>query len=380
MSLPWTFEVMRRSFGATQVGLGKAHFLPVCHLTILLQGQSEAVLANFTVYMPGESENIVSMEKFYGMLKSVNCTDQGMTLAFKDDATFAYAQRVWDWVNGADNHTFVMVAGVGDCEWNRHRQPFNVSTIAYDEDKNIARLKAKPTDWKLIAHSYDLDVGHVKMTDTRLPARDLSKDLSLDVSSAFPFSIKLTKNGLSSALECATCTTSGKINIELKVSQTLFVPTGASIKISPQGVSAKAELKVTESGNLTDPFGWEKPILRIPLNSITIPGIVNIGPNLVVSVGIEISSLEGSASISGGATVSLQDSAVVEINLLDPSSNKFSGWTPNVQPLPIVVDAKISGGLQVYAQPAVKLVAEVIGEPVSMNILTGADNFTRSRI
>lgn len=301
------------------------------------------------------------MERFSGMLKSVNCTDHDMTLTFNDDATFAYAQRVWDWVNGANNHTFVMVAGVGDCDWNRQRQPFNVSTITYDEVGNVAYLKAKQTKWETIAHSYDLDVGHVPMTDSRLPARDLSQDLSLNVSSAFPFQTKLTKNGLATTLECANCTTSGKINLELKVSQTLSVLTGASIRISPRGVSAKAELKLTESGELTEAIEFEKSIQKIPLSGIKIPGVVNIGPNLDISVGFEISSLEGSASVSAGATVSLQDSAIVELNFLDLGSNKFSGWKLDVKPLPVVVDAKISGGLQIYAMPAVKLVAEVPG-------------------
>jgi hypothetical protein len=319
------------------------------------------MLANFTVYMPGNVENIITMERFYGMLKSVNCTEQEMTLAFKDDATFAYAQRVWDWVNGAENHTFVMVAGVGDCQWNRRRQPFNVSSIAYDEDTNTARLKAQLTEWATIAHSYDLDVGHVPMTDSHLPVRDISQDLSLDISTAFPFLIKLTRNGLSCALECAKCGIQGKINMELKVSQTQFVPSGASIRISPQGVSADAEIKLTESGTLTAPFGWEKSVKKIPLNSFTIPGVVNIGPNLDVSVGFEISALEGSASVSGGATASLQDSAIVEVDLLNFSKNKFSGWVPELNPLPIVVDAKLTGGLQIYAMPAVKLVAEVMG-------------------
>ena len=361
MSLPWTFEVRKHSSGVAQVSCRKAPALPVSQLILRFQGSSDAILANFTVYMPGEFENIVTMERFYGMLKSVNCTNHDMTLAFKDDVTFAYAQRVWDWVNGADNHTFVMVAGVGDCEWNRRRQPFNVSTIAYDEDKNVARLKAVPTKWETIAHSYDLDVGHVPMTNSRLPARDLSKDLALDLSSGFPFLIKATRNGLSTALECTNCVTTGKINLELKVSQTLFVPTGASIRISPQGVSAKAEIKLTESGELTEAIEWEKSVRKIPLNSITIPGVVNIGPNLDISVGFEISALEGSASISGGATASLKDSAVLELNLLDPLSNKFSGWEPDVKPLPVVIDARVSGGLQIYAIPAVKLVAEVLG-------------------
>ncbi|MCJ1264543.1 hypothetical protein MMC22_004415 [Lobaria immixta] len=312
--------------------------------------------------MPGDVENILSMEKFYPLLKSVNCSRDKMTLAFKNDKTFAYAQKVWDWVNGADDHAFVMVAGLGDCGWNRHRQPFIVTSIAYDEGLNTARLTAKPSDWRTVAHTYDLTVGHVPLTDSRLPARDFSKNLALGIATLFPFSVKIgTENGLSSALECSNCGTTGKIDFELKISTKLAVPTGASIIISPKGVSAKAELKLTESGELTESLPFEKEVLKLPLDSITIPGgIVNIGPNLVVSVGFEISSWEGTASISGGAIVTLPDSAILQLDLLNPSNNKFSGWTPNVSPIPIRVDAKISAGLEVYAKPALKLVAEAI--------------------
>ena len=52
------------------------------------------------------------MEQFNGMLTSVECSASNLALTFKDDATFAYAQKVWDWVNGADNHSFVHSFGV----------------------------------------------------------------------------------------------------------------------------------------------------------------------------------------------------------------------------------------------------------------------------
>jgi hypothetical protein len=314
--------------------------------------------------MPGDTENILSLEKFYGMLISVDCTKEGVTLQFKDDETFAYAKRVWDWVNGADDHSFVMVAGAGDCGMNEHRQPFLVSKLAYDEDQNIAHLTADPKDWQAIAHTYNLTVGDLSMPEVDgLKARDVTKDLSLDVSTSFPFSFKVTEDGLSSQLECSDCGTTGHVQFELKVSTVLFIPTGASMKLSPKSVSAKAQIKWTESGELTKSKTFKKTIVSIPLESITIPGgIVDIGPNLDIDVGFEISAISGSASISSGATVSLSDSAIVEINLLNPSENKFSGWTPSVNPIPVTVDAKISGGIAIFAQPSLKLVAEAIGK------------------
>jgi len=332
---------------------------------VSIEGSITTVFGNLTVYMPADHENILSMEKFYGMLKSVQCTDQGMTLQFMDDSTFAYAQRVWDWVNGVDNHTFVMVAGAGDCGTNTHRQPYLVSKIAYDEAQNIARLTANMRDWQTIAHTYELQVGHVPLPDATGPQakRDITKDLSLDVSTSFPFSFKDTFDGLTSTLECTKCGTTGAIAIELKISQKLFVPTGASIRISPKGVSAQAQIKLTESGDLSESKTFQKTVATIPLDSITIPGgILNIGPNLDVDVGFEISSISGSASISSGATISLSDSAILELDLLNPLKNQFSGWTPSVDPIPLEVDAKVSGGVSIFAEPSLKLVAEAIGE------------------
>lgn len=308
------------------------------------------------------------MEKFDGMLSSIKCADDLMTLGFKDDATFAYAQKVWDWVNGADNHSFIMVAGAGDCGWNEHRQPFNISTITYDEAANVASLKAKAEDWKTIAHSYDLYVGSVPITDSELGSRDIDHDVSLNIARSFPFNIQHTSNGITSGLECSNkCGLTGKFNLQLHVSQKNFFPTGASLRLSPRGVAATAELTLSESGDLTKSFTFKKEVLSIPINSITLPGkIVNIGPNLDIILGLEIGALSGSASISGGATVSLQDSAIVEFDLLNPAKNKFSGWTPSLKPIPVTVDAKISGAIKVFVQPTLNLVAEALGTSLAL--------------
>ena len=60
---------------------------------------------NFTVYMPRDHENILSMEKFSGHTKSIKCTQSQIDIQFKDTASYDYAKQVWDWVNGADNHS-----------------------------------------------------------------------------------------------------------------------------------------------------------------------------------------------------------------------------------------------------------------------------------
>ena len=112
--------------------------------------------------MPGDAENVLSMERFKYMTTSVSCTDNSMDITFTDDDTFEHAKAVWDWVNGADNHSFVMVAGSGDCGWNDYRVPFTVFDIEYDEEANHAHLIANASNWQDAVHSFTLDIGHVK--------------------------------------------------------------------------------------------------------------------------------------------------------------------------------------------------------------------------
>ena len=125
-------------------------------LTMQLEDGSEAVLGNLTVYTPGSDEHIISMEKFLPLTKAVTCDQSGISMVFRDSATFEKAKQVWDWANGAENRSFIMVAGAGDCGWNDHRQPFIVRTLDFKDTDNTARLNGEPASWQDVAHSYHL--------------------------------------------------------------------------------------------------------------------------------------------------------------------------------------------------------------------------------
>jgi hypothetical protein len=75
------------------------------------------------------------MERFSGKLKSVRCAED-MMLEFTDDAAFAYAKEVWNWVNQDVNNSFIMVTNYAGCADDMERLPFVVSNIRYDEDAN----------------------------------------------------------------------------------------------------------------------------------------------------------------------------------------------------------------------------------------------------
>ncbi|KAF2683210.1 hypothetical protein K458DRAFT_432549 [Lentithecium fluviatile CBS 122367] len=318
-------------------------------------------IATLTVDMPGDEENILSMEKFDGMLTAVECKNDTIAMTFENDATFAYAQQVWDWVNGADNRSFVMVAGPGDCGNHTNRQPYVVSSIQYDEAANKATLAATEGEWTAIAHSYNLVVGSVAQNTTK-QKRDIEDTSSIDFNHDMTGSFGLGIGKLDARITCLNCSTTGQFDMEFKISQKFFVPTGASMKFSPKGVTAIAQMKLSGSGDLTDSLTKTFDILSIPISGLKIPGILDLGPFLTVSIGAQLSAITLSAGVTSGATGSLSDDAIVEMNLLNPEENKFSGWEPTVDILDVTVDGSISGGVAVFLQPSVELKAEALGK------------------
>ncbi|KIX09755.1 uncharacterized protein Z518_00836 [Rhinocladiella mackenziei CBS 650.93] len=335
-------------------------------------GTSDTVLANFTVYTPGSNENVLSMETFDGMLISQNCTPNGMTLQFEDDSTFAYAQHVWDWVNGADNHTFLMIAGSGDCGSNKHRIPYLVSAISYQEDQNVAILNATTGSWHDMAKSYQLQIGSISTpNETRLGRRDITQGATLPLAMELPFTAKVEQGPLVGELECENCRTTGQINFELRITQNVIgIPDGVEFRMSPQSVSAVANLKLKVGSNFqTKKETFKETVLSFPLNGITIPpDILNIGPFLDIDAGVELTGLEGSITVSAGVTSSLSDSAILRANLLNPLDNDFSGWDPNIDFTPPSVEAQVAATVQMFFMPAVRLKAEALGQGVEAGI------------
>jgi hypothetical protein len=363
--LALNYEAPRLSFGELRVSQTL-----ICWSETLIRSppdDSDVLLGNLTVFMPDDNENILSMEKFDGMLTSIECAPQGMTLAFDDDSSFAYAQKVWDWVNGADNHTFLMVTGEDDCGPNTHRLPYLVSSIKYDEERNIARLNATAGSWKDLAHTYELRVGSVPISnDFGLSRRDYSRDLSMDLSANFPFKSKVGKGDVSGEIVCDPCYTAGKMKFEFVIKTKLAIPVGLEFRLAPQGVKARAALKLIVAGAFTSKKDlFRSPIAKIPLGGISIPpDILTLGPVLDIQLGAELGKFEGSISVQTGATAALPDTALLQANLLNPSENKFSSWAPSIDTDDITVEAKVSVALRMFLEAGLKIQAEALGKDI----------------
>ena len=184
-----------------------------------------SVLGNLTVYTPDNDEHIINMERFEALTKSITCDQSGISMVFIDDATLQKAKQVWDWANGNDNRTFVIVAGVQQCGWNEHRQPFVINAVDFDEKATTAKLHGTSESWKDIAHSYDFRLAHVVPVNQTDAKRDLQGKFSFDHN--LPFSVSFSDSDVSTSLTCVTCGTTGYFTIDLIISTWLDIPTGA---------------------------------------------------------------------------------------------------------------------------------------------------------
>lgn len=306
------------------------------------------------------------MDRFVGKLKSVKCEDD-MMLEFNDDEAFAYAKKVWNWVNEDTNHTFIMVTNYEGCADDHERKPFVVENIRYDEVQNKAFLTAHEKEWEEILHSYTLSVGHMDLTPNHrmLMARGLmprGPDFTMSLASGFDKNLFSTTVGGWTTSVDAVVRTAGSLNVDIDIDVSWFSLKSAAMKVSPENVAASIQLALTESGTLAKAYDWKKTIISIPIEGIEIAKVIKLGAFLDVDVGFTMEEWTGTATANLGARMELSNSATVVIDLVNSKNNKFSGWTPTFSPIPLTLSAKIEGSAKVYAEPNVKLEASALGE------------------
>jgi hypothetical protein len=299
------------------------------------------------------------MNRFAKHLQDVDCRDPDLKLDFKDEHSFEAAKKSWHWVNENAEHHFYMITDYAGCGPENERQPYSVTGVHYDEKKFVAYLTARAVEWEDIAHTYHLKVGHVPVNAYNRLARRFSGSASLSTASTFNGDwFKAEANGLTVTAGCVDCSTTGQVNFEFELDVGLKGINDASIKVSPEDVSATMELGVTTEGHMNTGWGWEKTLVSIPLQGVSLGRFVKIGGFFDVDAGVSIGNWTGTVEAGVGAKASLDNAAILEIDLLDASHSQFSGWTPSFEPIPFHVSAKVECEAKAYLQPSLKLAAE----------------------
>lgn len=296
------------------------------------------------------------------MATSIQCTNTTVTIQLDDSAAFAQLQSAWDWTNQEQDNSLILIAGSGQCGWNEDREPFSISKIAYKNSTNTAVLTGKSTAWTDLAANYDLHVG--TQPGTNLARRDIDKDYTLDFNHDIGFgnwSFPIDST-FSVGLTCKTCYTTGDFTFDFDIKTRLGIPVDASLTLQPQGVSAVLDPTVSLSGNIVASKQFKDTFLRIPIDGITIASIIDLGPEIAFSGALTIGPLKGTASVTTGVTVTVEDSAEMYIDLLSSSHFNVSGWSPQVTGKTPTVTESISAGVSLGVLADVEFDVTVLGK------------------
>jgi len=195
--------------------------------------------------------------------------------------------------------------------------------------------------------------------------RDYTTDMAIGIAQDFSIKFKIKLGDISTELRCLECYTAGKFNFELRIKTVAWVPTGLQFRLNTQGVKARAKLRMDIAAGLsskTQLVEPDPPFFTIPLSPYSMGGVLSIGPVLDVGFGVELTGLEAAISLIAGATATISDSAILQADLLDPSNNQFSGWTPTFDMDEFELQAKFQMALKAYFVPSLRLQAEFIGK------------------
>jgi hypothetical protein len=339
-----------------------------------------AVVANLTVYTPDFQENIISLQRFKSLLQSVNCTQESIDLKFKDDAALQHAKTTWDWVNTAENYTFILVADTRDCGWNDHRMPFIVSELRFNEKENAAHLAAKASTWQNATHTYTLQVGSLENPSSKLRRQLGGENINRELSVGFDYKLPVRAAEfiapfydykLGVKMDCDDCGTQGRFDMALHLEHMFGVPTKVQASMRPRGVGARMAPRLTVIANFTRaPRSLlERDWPPLPLDGVSIPGgVLSIEPELLFNAGVEFGPLVGSGSLSGGTMVSLEDSEHVTLDLLGAFPYTQSKWAPTIRPRSLILDSKMTGDLRMYAKGRLHINAKSLGQEYDIGI------------
>ncbi|BCR98884.1 uncharacterized protein AKAW2_40567A [Aspergillus luchuensis] len=331
-----------------------------------------STLGNLTLV----DESILPMESFSDMLENIQCTNSSITLGFSDSDAFTYAKNSWTWVNKAANNTFLMVAGVQQCNWNTQRVPF-VITAANFQDNSTVRLAGKSATWDDVLRNHEITIGKapsdmaVELTKRGITEGTKSGSISID-KTASDKSVKiLSKDDLTLSAECKSCGTSGEFDVEFKYKvkpkgDNLWDEIGsfvtvqwevstAELTITPKDVELDITPALELSGNLTKSYSDEATIASLPLEGIKIPDVFTLDVQLAFDIGASAGPVNGDASISYPMKISLDNDAEA---VLDIANEKVThkNWTPTIKTDGVKLDAEIDATLEAYVKASLELV------------------------
>lgn len=336
--------------------------------------------ATFVYYTVDDFEFVFDLDTVESAISGMECTNNSLTITIAESEDFLNMQTAFDWTNQEEENILYVIAGAGQCCWNEDRQPFSISSITFDSTTNTALLSGNAVGWSDISSTYDLHINTLSQNGVarrwdepeNLYTHDLARRSTTHNSNhTIDFSHEITFGNWSFPVDktfsiqmtCKTCYTTGDFYVDFTWKTTFDVPTSASITVTQNNVSLVIDPTLSLVGNFTDSKKFTDTFLTIPIDGIVVADIVDMGPNLAFSGTLTIGPLKGTASVTAGVTIALEDDAELSVDILSPSTIDHQDWTPNITYATPSVSAQLSAGISFYLLAELQFSLTVMSMP-----------------
>lgn len=207
----------------------------------------------------------------------------------------------------------------------------------------------------------------------------LEKRINLGVSTSIPISLAhdfsgniVSKqiDGVTASLDCSPCNTNGVLDFEIVAD----LGQDITVTLIPTGVDASFTLDLTLSGELPNSFeAGEITLTTFTLpGGVSVAGVIDLGPALVVEAGASIGPVTAEATLSFGVTIAIPDDSKALLDISNTGKNSLTYFIPQFTPLGPTVDASVSVSGNVGPQVAIEFDATVVGKGVSAGLVLKA--------
>ena len=131
-------------------------------------------------------------------------------------------------------------------------------------------------------------------------------------------------------IDCVDCFITGKFMVAGRLSVDNFVVKDLTLGASPQDFRAKMVLEAKVDGQISSlppSSNWTKELASFPIPGagIVIPAIFELGAIISYEIGVEC-TINGAADFIFGLGATLPNTAIVAVNLADPTQTKAAGF------------------------------------------------------
>ncbi|KAJ4364846.1 hypothetical protein N0V95_000595 [Ascochyta clinopodiicola] len=326
---------------------------------------------------------IVALEKLMGGVENIQCSSSAITLQWSNKNSFNTAKTNWGWVNEESSRYLAMVVKSSGCAGGQ-RQTYKVSDIKTSKGNLTMSIDAKPVDFADAIPYIDFRLSTTGVSPAMTP-RGLIKRAEATIPVARDFSgtnilNQTISDGLDVSLTCGNCKTTGNFDLDLEANFDAGailqgnLPFSGSLSITAQQLSATIGLDLVVTAEITSAFENSITFLNVPLlqNPLSVAGIANIGPTLMVNLDANIDSITASVDLSlGSVTMSIPDGAKATLDL-NGGTNSNSGFMPTFSTEGPTINAGISASASFGPNIVLGLEATIFNTGVAAGLALAA--------